>query len=360
MRRYKPPINLILIALLSVCVFTHCSEDGCGPGECPPSANLDNLWPNDDGREWQFDLVQLWWVELDRSICEILHVSRDDVPTIPSLDEVEDMLRKHAVPDGFESAEGTYYMKFDGDSTTQSGVTAQALKDLVVMAGGGGVLKAPTVTSHAFLLRLAVARPDLLGRIMTALGGTSSLDPFLLKQLEDLSRPGSCGGGVDARLAEQIVTYPILIHGGAWEKTDEYIGTYGDIDTLLAYKFLEADLSPGHEFTHQLVPSLVDDVFLHCRVLPRTPVWVDGRPYPNAVECLYVIDYGISSFWPIPGGGDPSYCRLYDYGTVTYAPEVGPIYSYDRALVEAGNEASLGIGEKTLTIVHTREGAGRE
>lgn len=358
MWRFKAPVDLILYALLSVCIFVHCSEDGCGPGECPPSASLDNIWPNDDGREWQFALVQLWWET--QGLCETLYDNPDDVPPIPSLDEVEDMLREHALPEDFESADGTYYMWFDGDSTTMSGVTAQALRDSIALAGGAAAVRAPSGTRHAFLLRLAVARPELVTIIMNAPAVASSLDPELLKLLDDLVQPGNCWDCVGGRLEEQIVTSPVLIHGGAWEKTDEYIGTYGDIDTVLAYKFLEADLSAGHEFTHQIAPSLTDDVFLHCRILPRTIVRVDGRPYPNAVECLYVIDYGITTLWEIPGGGDPKYCRLYDYGTVTYAPAVGPVYTYERILVEAGNDGSPGVGEETLTITRTRGETGKE
>jgi hypothetical protein len=38
---------------------------------------------------------------------------------------------------------------------------------------------------------------------------------------------------------------------------------------------------------------------------------------------------------------------------VIYAPEVGPVYSYERALIEAGNTASTGVGDKTLVLTDT-------
>lgn len=353
MRLYGSVIALALCVSFSAYMLAGCSDDACGPGGCTPGPTIDNVWPNDDGREWQYDLRQAWWTG---PLCVTLYDSPEEVPPVPTLDEIEVMLAEHALPEDYETAEGIYFMEFAGDSTTLSGVTAQGLRDSVSLEGWPGRLKAPHAPSEGFVLRLAVARPDLVSRIMDSYPVPPPLYESFRERSAALAAPDSPFAGIGAPLEEEIVSAPILIHGGVWEKTDEHIGTYGDMDTLLAYKFLEADLSPGHEFTHQLIPKLTGDVFLYCKMLPRRIIRVGGLPYPNAIECLYVIDYGISTFWGVSPGGEPGYCRLYDYGTVIYAPTIGPIYSYDRSLVEAGNDESMGVGEKTLTISRTRAG----
>jgi len=42
-----------------------------------------------------------------------------------------------------------------------------------------------------------------------------------------------------------------------------------------------------------------------------------------------------------------------DYGRVIYVPEVGPVYTYERMLVNPGEPSSIGIGERILTLTDT-------
>jgi hypothetical protein len=349
MKHSRLPLFLLLAVSVYAAVFMTCSDDGCGPGGCP-RPDIENIWPNDDGRGWDFSLVQHWW---GRVVCQTMYENEEDVPPIPSLDEIESMLRDHEIPQDFETVQGSYHIIFAGDSTSGSGVTAQALRESIYFAGGSLEPLLAGGAQNAFLARLMLARPDVREELIHRPELEGAVGDILRALPPDAVFTDKGDPAALPAPVEQIVSAPVLIHGGVWKKTEEWIGTYGDVDTMLAYKFLEDDYSPGHEFTFQLVPSLASDVFLHCRVLPRRIVWVGGRPYPNAVDCLYVIDYGVAEMHSIPG---VRYCRVYDYGTVTYAPTAGPIHSYERALVEAGNAASLGVGEKTLELTRTNPG----
>jgi hypothetical protein len=78
---------------------------------------------------------------------------------------------------------------------------------------------------------------------------------------------------------------------------------------------------------------------------------IGGMVFPNALECAYIVDYGPQ--WAGMPEDPWGYYRVYDYGVVIYAPEVGPVSSYERALVEAGNDESHGVGDKTLMLTGT-------
>ena len=50
------------------------------------------------------------------------------------------------------------------------------------------------------------------------------------------------------------------------------------------------------------------------------------------------------------------YFRYYDYGTVTYAPGVGPVKSYERNMIDASDPDGPGYGDNRLELI----GAGEE
>ena len=49
------------------------------------------------------------------------------------------------------------------------------------------------------------------------------------------------------------------------------------------------------------------------------------------------------------------YTRLIDYGTVTYAPQVGPVFSRERQFVAVGGELGLGMGDLTFELAGSSE-----
>jgi hypothetical protein len=223
---------------------------------------------------------------------------------------------------------GAYRLEFQGELTTQSGATGQNLVETLVQdlpaagrpratsaAGGGG-----------FLSRLAEARPDLRPR----------LESF-------------------ARVSPQEAPTPILLHGGAWVKTDEYIGGYGDFDQQLAWKYLQAPVRAGSTFDFQLLPSITTDVFLHALVLPKRSAarWKD---LAHDIEVVYVIDYGVTELVDLDGNSF-GFSRYTDYGSVVYEPGTGPSRVFERLLAPVDN---LGhpFGDIRLTLTGVTPGGG--
>jgi hypothetical protein len=264
--------------------LTGCGSDSCGPESCQCETSLESIWPNDDGRGWEYEYTWRTWDDT----CGI-YSNINDVPPAPSLDTIEDLLGSHPIGPSVTTRVGTYRMRFDGDSTTMSGARAQALRDTAYF-------------------------PE-------------ESPPILL------------------------TPYPVLIHGGAWEKTDEYIGTYGDIDTDLAWKFLEDDLCPGSEFSFELSVTGGGPYYAHCRVLGNTSIETEMGTFENGLECIYMIDFGVIIY----GGehGTFGYRRNITYGNVIYVPDVGPVYGYERFMVCVGSSLGQGAGDMTLSLTST-------
>lgn len=329
------PIVCILL-ILTIC---SCSSDD--PCVCPdgsqPEPTIQNIWPNTDRTFWTYKVyVDIW--QSPTGYCDSLYETEDEIPPIPTMDEIEDLLENHPIGDSVETIRACYEQEFDGDTVSHSGAAGQNLRETLYPLDGPAALSGGGSPSSPFLQHLYIARPDLRRALENTAG------PALAGMRE------VCEGGACALMSGCFsIECPILLHGYVWEKTDEWIGTYGDVDLLLAWKFLEADLSPGHEFTHQLVPGLADNVFLHCRILGETSIETEALDFEMALECLYLIDYGIT--WYASIGGEPiGCCRMFDYGTVTYVPEVGPVSSYERLLVPTGEPVGTGYAQRHLSL----------
>jgi hypothetical protein len=306
-----------------VCLgISGCGSDACGPDTCRCGVTLENAWPNGNGAFWSYKYTVRTW---DYDPCPV-YASEEDVPAAPSLDTIENLLGSQPIGPNVETMVGTYEMMFDGDSTTMSGVTAQRLRETAYLPEATGGLCAGTAPRAAFLTKIFLLKPSARDAILAS-------------------------GALGPEPAAELIPSPTLIHGGVWEKTDEYIGTYGDIDTLLAYKFLEADLCAGCEFTFQLLPRLAPDVLLHCRVLGETTVETETGVPSTGLRCLYMIDFGKSeSLRPSTAGG---WWRAIDYGEVVYVRNVGPVYSYERNLVCVGETLGRGAGDMELSLTAT-------
>jgi hypothetical protein len=312
----------LLTALLAGCLGNH---DPVGPRG--PGATLATLWPNDDGRSWSYQVVDRQWPDGGWTTYPTLAA----VPPAPSMSQVAallDTLRAGTVGSADTAA---FVLRFQGMITTQSGVTRQNLTETLITPSSPGLgLPAPTARA-AFLARLYRARPDLRVALRARL-------PFLALPADTLHR-----------------YVANLLHGYAWEKTTRWIGTYGDVDTLLAWKFLTSNLIPGSEFTHQLVPALASDVFLHGRILSRRRVVTPAGVFENAVVCAYLIDYGTTALTD-PSGNPTGYTRFFDYGSVSYADQTGPVACYERRMLAVGG-VSIGDGDVTLRLTATGPGA---
>jgi hypothetical protein len=322
--------RLWLLVLLTPLLLAGMCEDESptGTGTPVPDPTLDNLWPNADGASWTYALNERVWGD---ATVAILYDTPDEVPSAPSLDEVAALLADH--PHGSVESEdaGTFALHFDGEITTDSGMEGQNLVETLTWAAKPGPPR--VLAADALLRRILAVRPDLRARAIQL--GLRVAD-------ETGSRDGFA---------------PLFLQGYAWLKTSEFIGSYGDLDQLLAWKYLESNLSIGHEFSQQLVPELADDVWLHARILSVGRVDTPAGHFRKVLTCLYTIDYGIMQ---VSSQQDPllGYARMLDYGTVSYAPAVGPVRSYERKLVAVGDGGALGpgIGDLELSITETSEG----
>ena len=299
MRRIHPnprmPWRRMFVAsALLFTVFVAC-DDPTGQGGL--TATIENIWPNEDGRYWTYELVQRTWDEPGVAVYD----TPEEVPPI-TLDDIEDFLPYDSPGPNLAIDEGTYTLQFTGWASIPGGRLVQNLRE--VLGGPRLEQRVPSGTfEEALLARLARARPDLREKIAARLGGS------------------------DVLASATQLQAPLMLHGGAWEKTHWDIGTYGDLDDQLAWLYLDANLSPRSEFEFQLVPSLADDVFLLCRILRRTTIDTQVGRLHYAIECLYVVDYGVAQVFDQQGVG---YFRLVDYGIVTYAPDLGPVQCLER------------------------------
>lgn len=309
--RVLAALAFVLVSLASL-GFAGC-EDLTGPsgGGSKSSLTLSNLWPNEDGRYWRYDSRG---ATLEQDPVELLPPG-SNVPPI-TLAAVREMLKQPVTEQAGSVNEFEFLLQFDGEITTGSGVRAQWLREIYPWTSAGQRALPASKPGERFLQRLAAARPDLRARL-------SAIAP-------------SAGEGDIRRFG------PYFIHGYAWRKTPAWIGTYGDVDTLLAWKFLEAMVRPGHTFSHRLVPSLASDIWLHASVERTRAVQTpDGQTVGNAIEVLYLIDFGVSSQVDAMGNVVGLF-RMFDYGTVIYAPGVGPVRDYERRFAYIGQASTLG------------------
>lgn len=282
---------------------------------------LRTIWPSEDGRSWSYQVADRTFTD---GMSWTIYASPAAVPPAPPMTGVAALLDTLPVGNVYLSGTASFGLRFDGLITTRSGVTKQNLVETLVPTTAAGAAQPAAGGPGAFLAQLYRVRPDLRPLLR------ARLEPSLL-------------------LADTTHTYAsLLLHGYAWEKTARWIGTYGDVDTLLAWKFLTSDLAPGGEFSHRLVPSLATDIWLHGRILGRQTVRTHAGTFANALVCTYLIDFGITALVD-ESGNVTGYTRIFSYGSVAYVNTVGPVACYERRMVSVGG-TSLGAGDVTLDL----------
>ncbi|TMQ65224.1 MAG: hypothetical protein E6K79_05515 [Candidatus Eisenbacteria bacterium] len=350
------PRMFLLLPLCLVLIAAGCSDsrDPLGPSQTKGAAalsdalqpgsdasteagrlkpTLSNIWPNDDGRSWTFRIQERSW---RNQFTVRAYPTPAQVPPVPSLDDVAVLLRWLPIgPNAVVSTAG-YRMQFNGTRTTASGAVGQNLETTVLEAPSpaepptNSVAGVPMPTG--FLRALSVARPDLAPKIARRW-------------------PAAAARAFSAATATSVRA-PDFLFGYAWVKTSEFIGSYGDVSTQLAWKYLVADLTRGSTFSLQLVPDLASDIFLHARVL-REPKPINGaNRLRSALQVLYVIDFGVSLATDV-NGNVTGYYRVYSYGTVDYIAGVGPVASYERAYVAPGMPLDPGQYDQTISLAAT-------
>jgi len=314
----------LCLAALATLGFPGCPENVTGPGGGRVSSGLtlSSCWPNDDGHYWQYATTSR---QLEPEPFTELPPDAE-VPEI-TLGLVRSLLADDVVTWGGAVSNYEFRLEFDGDMTTGSGVTAQRLAESFPVPP---IELAPAGASFEgrLLDRIAAARPDLRARL-------------------GRQGPSAAGGRIGWSYA------PYFIHGYAWIKGPSWIGTYGDVDTLLAWKFLESNVRPGNTFRHRLVPSLAEDVWLIAGVERTVTVNVPGvGRSANAIEVIYAIDYGAAASVDAMGNVTGRY-RPFDYGKVVYAPGIGPVSDLERRLAFLGEGVTHGFQELELHVKDT-------
>jgi len=292
--------RLALLCLLPL-LLVGCNDEDCP--DCPdpaPMPTMSNLWPHADGTGWIYDL--------DYEMYPAPPATDPVVQPMPSMAELHDALATVPAGDPIMDRQGLYRLRFEGEVTTESGVTAQNLVGTIYDPDEPSL----TLTSGAAdgerrLLRLiAAARPDLRGRILDKLGETESA-------LKDVARFSNF----------------YFLNGYAFAFEDSGYYGYGDLNPRHSWVYLEGDLDVGSEFSMQLVPELMDDIWLYGQVWSIADRVVAGIAWQNVLECMYAIDLGVAVATDENGEPIGEY-RSFIYGATLYAPGTGPIASRER------------------------------
>lgn len=291
--RVLPLIVLFLVLTLAACDDEDCRT--CPPPDLPPEPTLENVWPNDDGRQWTYDFTAFSWI--DETTAPTDSFTIDDVDSLLSI--------APGAPAGIEDLAGLWRLQFTGNATTQSGAQGQLLSG-TFFVDGQPIRRHAVGEEGSWLRRIVPPRRATIHELFA----------------RRVRGPGA------------------LLLGGdlVFVKNDVLIGTYSDIDRNVAWKYLEADLEVGHTFSMQLVPALADDIFLFVRVRAVRELETPYGTFPNAVSVDYLVDQGLQIITD-EGGNEIARTRSYLVGRMEYAPEVGPVYVLERSIfpeVEAG------------------------
>ena len=284
--RALPLIVLFLVLTLAAC------DDDCGtcpPPDLPPEPTLENVWPNDDGRQWTYDFTAFSWI--DETTAPTDSFTIDDVDSLISV--------APGAPAGIEDEAGVWRLQFDGNATTESGAQGQLLRG-TFFVDGQPIRRQAVVEEGSWLRRIVPPR-------------RATIDEFLARRVQG---PGALLLGGDS----------------VFEKNEAWIGTYGALDQNVAWKYLEANLEVGHTFSMQLVPALADDVFLFVRVRAVRDLETPYGTFPNTVSVDYLVDQGLQIITD-EGGEEIGRSRFYTFGRMEFAPEVGPVYALERIIL---------------------------
>jgi len=268
------------------------------------SGQYRRIWPHEDGRGWSYQLTTRTWDNGPGTYPP----SPDQLPVL-AMDDVAGLLDTEPDPAHSEATQGIYGLRFHGTITTMSGVTAQNLEESFVAGSPSLASSASPRPGNRFLALLRRARPDLARKM-------------------GLQAPSI------ATRSAVIPEAPFFLHGYAWEQSDQWIGTYGDLNQQIAWIFLTPDLKPGAEFSLQLIPDLADNVFLYGRVVGSRRVETSAGVFHRALDVTYIVDFGVSQATDVDGNV-VGYSRFYLYGRTDYVVGVGPVYSRERFVQSA-------------------------
>lgn len=298
-------ISLLLCAAL---LLAGCSDDDCPscPGsQDPPEPTLDNIWPHADGTRWTYDL---------RYAVHDGPEPSEDVPPLPTMEELHAALQQPVDTPQQTLDSGLYRLEFDGEITSETGVTGQDLVESVYAPVGGerSMRWEPARYEERFLQLVARFRPDL----REAIGGGA----------------GEVPTAPDKELDEMGTLYFLGAYVFAAEDTGYY--GYGDVSTGHAWSYLEGDLTPGSSWSLELLGG-GSDLWLHGQIWSVGEQEIGGQVHPEAVTVLYVVDLGVQQEAD-DEGNLIGMTRSYMSGITVFAPGVGPVACTERHVFAGG------------------------
>jgi hypothetical protein len=283
-RRHLSAIVLVAVTAVAVLLLGGCNGS-TSPSDETPRPSLANIWPHQDGTGWRYTITFEQYAALPVEATP---------PSLPSFEELHAALETGVPAEMLETDTGAYSLTFVGDTTTDSGVTAQNLVGVITPGSG----KARRVETGHEQLRRALAGKSPGGKSLAGKSLADATDPAFLGTM-----------------------------AFAYEDSGYY--GYGDLHREHSWIQLEGDLTEGSEFSMLLVPMLAEDIWLYGRIWSVRDRFISGRRWENVVECMYVVDLGTQSVMD-DNGNLLGYSRGYWYGTVLYVPTVGPIACDER------------------------------
>lgn len=233
------------------------------------AVTMDQLWPSEDGRSWTYEQHFESYLEVPGSQDNLVRLF------------------------------------FDGLAVAPTSIQAQYLHH-EVLSGPLNSVQLPGGIDDSFLGQLWIARPDLRTMIDQAIAGAP------------------CPGFAPPS------PHSVLLNGEfAYLKTASEIAAWRcNLADTRSWKWLESDLSIGHEFTLQLIPDLATDVFLHGTIGAIEASSVPAGTFPNCVRVDYVVDFGLTTCTDIDGNPTGT-ARGETRGYIRYSPGEGPVESFE-------------------------------
>lgn len=296
------PIVCSLIFLATGCV----SDSDSDPTNA--SARFARLWPNEDGNRWSFDYQR--YFATTPMIPELEGLADIDPAQIDFLD-LERRLTGDLPAAGATEAVGVATLHFEGTVLSPDGRKQNLKSELgspagTTSAGAHGSPGTPSTASTGvspLMARIFRARPDLRER-MIALG-------YVPAGYSKASSPQD---------------FPVFSFGNGdkFEKQENWIGGYGDLNADSSYTIVKGPLVEGTYFRHQLVPDLSDDLWEYGWILGTRWVETPAGTF-NAVAVVYFIDFGHLVYLNEQGFEVADF-RSYSISSLFLSPDFGPVY----------------------------------
>lgn len=214
----------------------------------------------------------------------------------------------------------TYFYTYDDAMLAQSYASEAhlQLEGTVMTAGGEAQV---LLGEHGDLPAKVLADQPASGGLLRVLWCAR---PDLRPQLERLA----------AAKGDKARWQPLLLHDGYFMKSPDAIRMWQESWNHPTWTYLTSDLTPGASFVQQLLPEIVDDVFLHGTVgAVGVSVTTLAGTFDDAVRIDYLVDLG-EALWLDEGlAGDPlGVVHSEIRGHVHYVPGVGPVDMLEESL----------------------------